>query len=235
MNKAILLCLAALSFNTVYAQQDTATDGPVANTIVAAEASIKTTNTGRIEAGEAKSAPCTACHGPDGNSVNPAWPKTAGQHASYIVKQLQNYKLGAEGGRMTSGAALMYGQSAVLSEQDMLDLGAYYASKEISVGTADDELAARGELIYRGGVVDADVPACIGCHGPAGKGNPGAGYPTVGGQHAQYAYEQLMAFKNGQRMNDENAMMRNVVRKMSDADMRAVSEYMQGLYRRVVE
>jgi len=173
--------------------------------------------------GQELSQACAACHGSDGNSVNPEWPKLAGQHASYIHKQLMDYKTGRREN------ALMAGQVANLDEQDMWDLGAFYAQQQISPGTADETVAERGERIYRGGIPAAGVAACMACHGATGKGNPAAMFPLVGGQHARYNADQLRYFRSGQRANDNGRMMRNLAARMSDADIEAVSQYMAGL------
>lgn len=173
--------------------------------------------------GQQLSQACAACHGPGGNSVNPEWPKLAGQHAEYTYKQLMDYKTGRREN------ALMVGQVANLSEQDMRDLGAFYARQQISPGTADETLAERGERIYRGGIPSAGVAACSACHGATGRGNPAAAFPKVAGQHARYSADQLRYFRSGQRANDNGRMMRNLAVRMSDADIQAVSEYMAGL------
>ncbi len=184
---------------------------------------------GDIEAGKSKAAICAACHGADGNSVNAAWPKLAGQNEKYLVKQLAAFKAGADGGRTGGSAAQMYGMAAGLSDQDMADISAFYAAQSIKTGVAADDLAERGKLIYQGGIVDSQVAACSGCHGPAGKGNAAAAFPALAGQHADYVYAQLKAFHSGARSNDPASMMRALLPKMSDADMKAVAEYIQGL------
>lgn len=173
--------------------------------------------------GQELSQACAACHGSDGNSVNPEWPKLAGQHESYIHKQLMNYKSGRREN------ALMVGQVANLDDQDMRDLGAFYARQQISPGTADESVAERGERIYRGGIPAAGVAACTACHGPTGRGNPAAMFPAVAAQHARYNSDQLRYFRSEQRANDNGRMMRNLAARLSDADIRAVSEYMAGL------
>lgn len=173
--------------------------------------------------GQQLSQACAACHGADGNSANPEWPKLAGQHADYIYKQLMDYKAGRREN------ALMAGQVANLDEQDMRDLGAFYARQQMSPGTADESLAERGERIYRGGIPAAGVAACTACHGATGRGNPAALFPMVAGQHAQYNSDQLRYFRSAQRANDNGRMMRNLASKMSDADIQAVSEYLAGL------
>lgn len=178
---------------------------------------------GDPQRGQELSQSCAACHQADGNSVNPEWPKLAGQHPKYTTKQLQDYKSGRREN------ALMAGQVANLDEQDMRDLSAYFAEQNISSGTADEAVVERGEQIYRGGIPSQNVAACIACHGPNGNGNPEAMFPAVAGQHAQYSADQLRYFRNGDRANDNGRMMRNVARNMSDSDIEAVSQYMAGL------
>jgi len=173
--------------------------------------------------GQQLSEACVACHGADGNSVNPEWPKIAGQHADYIYKQLMDYKSGRREN------ALMAGQVANLDEQDMRDLGAYFSRQQMSPGTADESVAERGERIYRGGIPAAGVAACTACHGATGRGNPAALFPRIAGQHAKYNSDQLRYFRSAQRANDNGRMMRNLASKMSDADIQAVAEYMAGL------
>ena len=180
---------------------------------------------GDAAAGKAKSMACAACHGADGNSVNPEWPKLAGQHAAYIAKQLADFKKGVD-----RNNALMAGQVAALSKQDMADLGAYYASQQLKGGTADQTVVALGEKIYRGGNSASGVAACISCHGPTGAGNPAAKFPLLSGQHATYTVNQLKMFRAGERKNDAGAMMRNIAAKMTDAEIEAVSQYIAGLH-----
>ncbi len=181
--------------------------------------------TGNAAAGKAKSALCAACHGADGNSLNPLWPNLAGQHASYIVQQLK----GLQSEVRTD--ATMSPMAAPLSEQDMVDLAAYFSSQTKKMGLTNPELKAQGEKIYRGGNKETGVAACIACHGPQGNGNPAAKYPSVGGQNALYTKKQLMDYKNGVRKPEGNAiMMHNIALKMSDEEMQAVTNYMQGLH-----
>lgn len=178
---------------------------------------------GDAEAGKAKSGTCVACHGQDGNSAVPMYPKIAGQHAGYIVTQLKAYKSGE---RVN---AVMQGMAAPLSEQDMMDLAAYYAAQEIKPEVADKSLVKAGGALYRGGNKEAGIPACIACHGPAGKGIPGAGYPAIGGQHAQYLVTQLQQYASGERQGP-NGIMADIARRLSEADMRAVSSFVSGLH-----
>ncbi len=172
---------------------------------------------------------CAACHAADGNSIAPANPKLAGQPAEYITKQLQNFK-GAlkdpnkEGVRKSP---VMTAMVANLSDQDMLNLGAYYAAKASKSGTAKAPYAA-GQKVYRGGDTATGVPACAACHGPTGAGIP-AEYPRLGGQHADYILAQLKAFRSGERANDTGKVMRTIANKMSDQEMQAVANYASGL------
>ena len=178
---------------------------------------------GSAEAGQAKSVTCAACHGADGNSLNPEWPSLAGQHASYIVSSLQAYQ---SGGRSN---VLMSGQAAPLSAEDIADLAAYFSAQTPAPRTADPALVAAGERLYRGGNRDSSVSACIACHGPAGRGNPGAAYPSIAGQHATYAAAQLSAYRSGERASDPNQIMRNVAARLTDEEIAAVAAYVQGL------
>ena len=179
---------------------------------------------GDAAAGEGKAAMCAACHMPDGNSVVGEFPKLAGQHEKYLVKQLSEFK------SMKRKNDIMFGMAAALSEADMADIAAFYASKAAAPGAATDESKlALGEDIYRGGNMTTGVPACTGCHGPTGAGNPAAMYPALAGQHAQYTLAQLKAFQAGTRDNDSNAMMRNVAVRMTNAEMEAVANYIATL------
>ena len=179
---------------------------------------------GNAEAGKAKSASCAACHGADGNSVNPTWPKIAGQSASYIVKQLADFKA------KKRNDPLMSFQASALSAQDMDDLGAYFASQTGSQGGADEKLAVAGAKLYRGGNKAKGVAACIACHGPTGAGNPAAKFPKLSGQHAAYVEKAMKDFRAGSRSNDMNKMMQNVAEKMSDKEIKAVASYISGLH-----
>lgn len=178
---------------------------------------------GDPEAGKAKSAVCAACHGVDGNSVNAEWPSLAGQHAGYALVQLQAFKDGSRSN------PLMSAQAAVLNEQDMQDLAAYYESQTLKGGTAEPSLARQGQRLYRGGNATAGAPACASCHGPSGKGNPLAGFPVIAGQHAKYTEMQLAAYAKSERRSDSNQMMRNVAASLSDNEIKAVAAYLQGL------
>ena len=180
---------------------------------------------GDAEKGANKVQVCAACHGADGNGTNPEWPKLAGQHASYTAKQLRDFKAGTE-----RNNAQMSGMVANLTTQDMDDIAAFYATQTRTGGFASEELVELGRDIYRGGVKETRVPACIGCHGPDGAGNPLGAIPGVSGQWAKYTAAQLMAFRSGTRANDPNEMMRSAARGLTDKEIQAVAEYMAGLH-----
>lgn len=181
-----------------------------------------------IAKGKAKSTTCVACHGPDGNSPSPAWPNIAGQHAKYTYQQLKAYKLGnAKGGRVN---ALMAGIVASLSDDDMQALAAYYASLPHRHQATPKEYVAPGQAIYRGGDISNGIAACIACHGPKGLGNPGAAFPLLSGQHAEYTMQQLNAYKKGERKTDMAAIMRTTAKRMTDEQIKAVAYYIQGLH-----
>lgn len=178
---------------------------------------------GSAEAGKAKSGVCAACHGVDGNSVNPEWPSLAGQHASYIEVQLRHFK---DGDRQNP---LMSPQAAALEDQDMADLAAYFSAQIMTPKEADPDLVTRGQKLYRGGDEERGITACIACHGPNGRGNPVADFPVVAGQHASYLASQLRLYASGGRTTDPNQMMRSIARRMTENDIKAVTSYMQGL------
>jgi cytochrome c553 len=160
----------------------------------------------------------------DGNSVTPEWPSLAGQHETYIVRQLEAYR---NKERQDVG---MQNFAALLSEQDMHDVAAYFSSQSPQPRGADPALVSLGEQIYRGGVPDRAIPACIACHGPTGSGNPLAAYPRVGGQHAPYTLATLRAYSSDSRKSDGEAQtMRNVAEHLLESEMAAVASYIQGL------
>lgn len=166
---------------------------------------------------------CAACHAADGNSTSPANPVLAGQHADYIAKQLANYKSGERKN------PVMLGMTAALSPQDMENLGAHFEGQKPKTRAArNPELVKLGQQIYRGGIMTKGVAACASCHGPGGAGVP-AQFPRVAGQYPEYALAQLQAFRAGERSNDPNQMMRAIAVKLSDQEIKAVSEYMAGL------
>jgi cytochrome c553 len=169
---------------------------------------------------------CAACHGADGNSVNPEWPSLAGQHPKYIVRQLQAYKSGE---RENPNMSAMVTN---LSEDDMTALGEFYAMQAPQIGSIDVERIGPGEKLYRGGDSEKGIPACMACHGPGGAGNPAADYPALRGQHAKYTSIQLNAYRSGERKTgqDRQSMMQSIAAKMTDGDIAAVAEYVRALH-----
>jgi len=171
---------------------------------------------------------CVACHGPDGNSVAPANPKIAGQFPEYLYKQLSNFK--AQNGKKPEREnPIMAGMVANLSDADMHSLAAFFSAQTLRPDWARDKgLAALGQKFYRGGNLETSVPACTGCHGPAGAGIPSQ-YPRIAGQYAEYIEAQLKAFRSGARANDPNGTMRGVAARMTDGEISAVAQYVAGL------
>lgn len=166
---------------------------------------------------------CGACHGTDGNSTAPTYPNLAGQHPEYINKQLNDFKSGARKN------ATMAPNVTNLSQQDMLNLAAYFAAQQPKPRLAKDPaLVAEGQKLYKGGNPGSGVPACASCHGPAGAGIP-VQFPRLAGQHAKYVQSQLKNFRSGDRANDGGKMMQVIARKMTDREMLAVAEYISGL------
>jgi cytochrome c553 len=179
---------------------------------------------GDAAAGQAKAAVCAACHGGDGKALVAGYPNLAGQHASYIAKQLTDYR---EGNRNN---VLMTGQAANLSDEDIQDLAAFYSSMSKIQSVASEENLTEGMNIYRGGITSAGVAACSACHGPAGNGNGPAAWPMLSGQDAEYTATQLRGFRSGERANDSAEMMRGVAKRMTDAEITAVANYIAGLH-----
>ena len=179
---------------------------------------------GDVAAGKEKSALCAACHGTDGNSVKPVWPKLAGQHSEYILKQLKDFKAGKRNNIQMNPLV------ATLSEEDMQDLAAYFSSQKTKIGYASAESLEMGEKIYRAGDASKGLAACISCHGPTGTGNPAASFPSLSGQHAEYTKIQLLAFRDNKRTNDTNNAMQIVSEKMTTDEIDAVVNYIQGLH-----
>jgi cytochrome c553 len=182
---------------------------------------------GDADAGQGKAAVCAACHGVDGNSIVPNWPKIAGQHADYLERQISLIKSGDRPVPEMAGIIIN------LSDQDMADLAAYFSSQDRSAGLTDEALLANGELLFRSGNSETDIPACISCHGPAGEGNPLSGYPALAGQHSVYSEKMLKGFRTGQTWGDDDAsskIMTDVSRRLTDDEIKAVSSYIQGLH-----
>ncbi|MBV0934437.1 c-type cytochrome [Marinobacterium weihaiense] len=179
---------------------------------------------GDAAAGQAKTAVCTACHSTDGNSVVGNFPKLAGQGEKYLLKQLNDIKSGA---RMVPE---MTGLLTNLSDQDLADIAAYYASKNVTLGQTAEDQVELGQRIWRAGIAEKGVAACTACHSPTGQGIDSAAYPALSGQHAQYVESTLNKFSKGERNNDPAAMMRDIASKLSTEEMKAVSQYVQGLH-----
>lgn len=180
---------------------------------------------GDPEAGKAKAAACVACHGADGNSVNPIWPKLAGQGAPYLAKQVRDFKAGVRKDPVMSGMAM------AVQDADMDDLMAYYASQAIVPGVpVKPELVDQGKAIYENGIGSKGLAACAACHGPNGVGNPPAKFPALHSQHVAYTIKQLQTFRDGTRENDPNRMMRDIASLMSEQEIEAVAMYLSTLH-----
>jgi len=182
---------------------------------------------GDVNAGQTKAAICAACHGVDGNSMVPMWPKLAGQHSTYLERQLGLIKSGNR--QVPEMAGIVMG----LSEQDMADVAAYFSSQSISTGLTDEALRNKGEQMFRAGNAETEIPACMSCHGPDGKGNPLSGYPSIAGQHSVYSEKMLNGFRTGTTWGADDAsskIMTDVTKRMTDAEIKAVASYIQGLH-----
>ena len=191
--------------------------------------SVQALAEGDAAAGQAKSAICAACHGADGNSAVPNWPKLAGQHEDYLARQLRLIKSGAR------PVAEMIGITPGISDADIDDLAAYFASQARSGGVADETRVPLGERIYRAGNADSGVPACMACHGPAGEGNPLAGYPALAGQHLVYTASMLRRFRDGENWGEDDSashVMNGSAAELTDEEVEAVASYIQGLHLR---
>lgn len=198
------LCILVLSFS-----------GAIASNIALAE--------GNPEAGATKAVVCQACHGANGNSVNPQWPSLAGLGAPYIAEQLQNFKSGKRNNPVMMGNVLS------LSPEDMADLGAYFGSQKNTGLEADPSDWKAGEKLYRAGDKSRGIPACEACHGPTGYGIETAKFPALRGQHAEYVVKQLTDYASGARTTGPNAIMQTIAKRLSAEDMRDLSSYVQGL------
>jgi cytochrome c553 len=182
---------------------------------------------GDAAAGQAKAATCAACHGADGNSMVPLWPKLAGQHPAYLLRQSVLIKSGAR------PVPEMAGIVGAISEQDFADLAAFFASQKNNGGLADETLSAQAEKLWRAGNAETGVPACMACHGPAGEGNPLSGYPALAGQHSVYTAKMLERFRAGENWGEKDAnshVMNGVAAELSDDEIAALASYIQGLH-----
>ena len=198
---------------------------PLALSLTVFQAQAESLVEGSAEAGEAKSITCTACHGAQGNSVNPLWPNIAGQSANYIVTQLVAFKDGSR------SDPLMTPQTMLLSDEDFRDLAVYFESLPgAAMAVANPATLDKGESLYRGGDAADGTAACLACHGPSGRGNPAANYPALQGQHATYTAKQLHDYASGTRRSDgKTAIMRDIAARLSNDDISALSSYVQGL------
>ncbi|NBD94881.1 MAG: c-type cytochrome [Gammaproteobacteria bacterium] len=182
---------------------------------------------GDPEAGEQKAAVCAACHGADGNSAVAVWPKIAGQHPGYLARQTRMVR------DQTREVPQMYGMVMNLSDEDIDDLAAYYAQQTIEPGVADEALVELGRTVYHDGNRDSGVPACAACHGPAGNGIPGANYPMLRAQHADYTADRLNRYRAGEVNgggDPYSRIMAGVAANLSDEEIEAVSSYIEGLH-----
>lgn len=193
--------------------------------LLAPQANAESLVDGSIEAGKARAITCTACHGVNGNSQNPAWPNIAGQNAAYTVAQLKAFKSGDR------KDPLMAPQAMMLSDADMANLAVYYESLPAPAqAVASTSSVDKGEALYRGGDSDKGVAACLACHGPTGRGNPAANYPAIQGQHAVYTEKQLNDYASGARTTDgATRVMRDIAGRLDAGDIKAVASYIQGL------
>ena len=188
---------------------------------------------GSVEAGQAKSAACAGCHMPDGNTVNPEWPKIAGQIPNYMVKQLLAFKEGKRENKVMDPFV------KPLSHQDIEDIAQYFGSQKMKPGVGDPAQLALGEKIYKKGAFYTPLTACIGCHGMRGEGNhsweelmaapPSVLAPAIGGQNATYLIKQLLAFKTRERTNDVGKVMQNITLQMTNEQIEAVAQYITQL------
>lgn len=179
---------------------------------------------GDPNAGQAKAQVCAACHGGNGVGIAPTFPNLAGQNASYLAKQIREIRDGAR------NVPQMAGMVDNFSDQDALDVAAYFSGLPANLGQADPALAEKGRNLYRAGDLAKGIPACTACHSPTGQGNAPAAYPALSGQHSAYTVTQLKNFRSGERNNDPNSMMRIIANKMSDSEMEAVADFVSGLH-----
>ncbi len=200
----------------------------LATTTVQAESLVD----GSIEAGKARSAPCSACHGTEGKSANPMWPNIAGQSATYLVDQLTAFRDGAANPSQAKRYdPLMSPQSMALTDEDIRNLAVYFESLPAPAqAVANPATIDKAEALYRGGNPEKGIAACLACHGPTGRGNPAASYPALQGQHAVYTAKQLRDYASGTRTSDgKTRMMRDIAERLSSEDIDALASYIQGL------
>lgn len=216
----LALCISICAMAESALAESALVESAMANNAMADMSSLK----GDPEAGEALTATCVACHGQDGNSPASAFPSIAGQTESYLYKQLREMQTGER------PVPTMAGMLDNMTEDDLWDLAAWYASHEPARGAADPELVELGEAIYRTGIKRKQIAACTACHSPTGQGNDPAGFPALAGQWPEYTIQQLKAFRSGERHNDgDTRMMRLTAEDMSDREIEAVAAYLHGL------
>lgn len=181
---------------------------------------------GDAKAGKGKAAVCGACHGVDGNSTDPQYPRLASQNAHYTAQQLAKFKSGERAN------PIMAGMAAPLSKQDMADIAAYFSAQEVHAGVADESLVGPGAKLYREGDASRKIPACMSCHGPDGAGNPGAPYPHLAGQHADYVQSVLTAWHDGDTWGDDEhaKIMPTIAKRLDKQDIAALASYIEGLH-----
>jgi len=218
LRAALVVATALASVNVSYGADEAAPAGAQSNKVAKPDPAKGDTI---FSATPQNSQSCASCHNADGNSAIAANPKLAGQHPEYILKQLEDFKSGKR------KSAIMKPFASALSDEDMRNVAWFVGSKDMKTGFAKEkDLVGLGEKIYRGGIADRQVPACAGCHSPNGAGNP-AQYPRLGGQHADYTAAQLVAFRDGVRVN--NPVMNSVAAKLNDREVKAVADYIAGL------
>lgn len=228
LGSALALALA-LPAGLLFAQDAAAPAAAATAAAPAAAAAGATTaalKPGDAQAGQSKAAVCGACHGVDGNSTDAQYPRLAGQSEQYIVHQLESFKSGERQN------AIMMGMAAPLSEQDMRDIGAYFATKSSQAGVADTALVEQGQALFRDGDAKRGIPACMACHSADGRGNPGAKYPQLAGQHAEYVEATLKAWHAGTTWGTSAyaQIMPSIAKKLDDSDIAALASYIQGLH-----
>ena len=213
----------------------TAGDAPAANAESATTATPPVTPDpyvdGSAQAGATKAAVCFSCHGPDGNSQNPVWPRLAGQNAVYIAEQLHLFRTGIRQN------PVMQPMAAGLSDQDIDNLAVFFAAQTPVGLEADPSYWKAGRAVYLDGDAARDVPGCVACHGPLGRGNPAAGYPALEAQQSVYVVSQLQSYANGTRYSGPNAttatpnsiIMFDIAKHLTPEEIRDVASYVQGL------
>jgi cytochrome c553 len=203
----------------------------VLTALVSLQANAASLVDGDAAAGKDKATTCSACHGAEGNSVNPLWPNLAGQNANYIVAQLKAFKPGEDNQPALRSDPLMTSMAMPLSDEDMRDLAVYFEGLPASVNSiANETTIDKAEALYRGGNETERVAACLACHGPSGRGNPAATYPALNGQHAAYTAKQLRDYASNKRKSDgKTRIMRDIAVRLSDEEIEALASYVQGL------